>query len=35
VSGTFFFTAVPAPGASGAGATGTKTVTNGTFSATF
>ena len=34
VSGTFNFVAVPAPPPSGLGATGTKTVTNGSFTAT-
>jgi hypothetical protein len=33
-TGTFAFTAVP-PQAGGAGATGTKVVTNGTFNVTF
>jgi hypothetical protein len=35
VSGSFSFTAVPAPGASAQGATGTKTVTSGSFTAQF
>ena len=34
-SGTFGFTAPAVPGASGAGATGIKTVTNGVFTVTF
>jgi hypothetical protein len=35
VTGSFFFNAVPVPGAGGGAATGTKAVTNGTFTANF